>query len=127
MTHIEKMAQSLYESGASENFYRFRFQHPDKSALDAERELAQAAFDALIDAVPDLMWNYENGMGLVNTNHGWYSVIESDNFFAEYDPHYIGKPVTVTSWEGCDNAKAAMEDANAHNRAQARAIWGTQK
>jgi len=100
---------------------------------------AQAAFDALMDAVPDLVWELERGCEYVEkavTQFGTFFIVDDTDDFTGYfvdlvthkDAKWFGS-VTATSIEvvSCvkdDSIKPLKAIANAYHRELVSEIWG---
>ena len=103
MGHIDKIADSIKDTSGTRMPYKAK---------------AQAAFNALIDAVPDLVWTETaHGSHEAIGIRGGYSIIDRGlNDFCLYGP---GKFEIIGGADFDDLVKAA----NKHHRAQVRAIW----
>lgn len=114
MNHIEKMAEVIYDNTSW-------------GSKDIDCDItAQAAFDALMDAVPDLVWGglksgpyeIEDAMTTPVTDfYLWFGDIGSGEWLDIDATSAVDEELVIRK------AKAA---ANTHHRKQVRKIWETE-
>lgn len=115
--HIEKMAMAIYLKSC------------DEDGDDIAK--AQAAFDALMDAVPDLVWGEKSSISPEpNTTDrgGWYICAHRNGRSYRYNYSKNTYSTSELYCNGCHisncyDENEAINVANTHNREQVRAMW----
>ena len=128
--HIEKMAAAMWQEEArractnsvAERRTTKAFAVEDDALRNKWVSAAQASFDALIDAVPDLVWEIGScdhlfsGVYEITTEGGALYIYGIEHGCrTEPNPYQV-----FAEGHTFDGAKTA---ANAHNREQVRKIW----
>ena len=145
MDHIEKMAMAVAwlekcpddEDGYATKEEYWEDVHP-YAKLDMIRA-AQAAFDALMDAVPDLEWEDGKPDGYIKkaiTKFGTYFIHDAEDDFsdpsldlvthkdAEWFDFVTAKTIEISANTHGDTADSLEKLANAHHRKLVSEIWG---
>ena len=104
MKHIEAMAQAMNMQSALDEF-------------DLTKQ-AQAAYDALMDSVPDLVWEDNTGESEAYFLGIEYIVAPGDDGFG-WDSRELDSYA-----DGFDSLEAAKAAANTHHKAEVAKIWG---
>lgn len=105
MKHIDEMNQAI------------------QKAFMLNEHLGEAAFDALMDAVPDLVWHdavddpgYKYAYGIDDLHYGVREVSGRGIYFIHGD---------VVMSHPQDTDQESIDAVNAHHREQVRKIWTT--
>ena len=101
-------------------------------------EMATVAFDAMIDAVPNLVWDIETNCEYIKkatTSFGTYFICDDRDDFtglymdfvthknAQWFSHVTAHSIELASGVHEDTTDTLEAAANKHHRAQVRAIW----
>ena len=128
MDHIEKMAAKLWRSealrvngtaGTAMRRTPEAFLNESQSTQDKWNGIAQAAFNALMDAVPDLV--FDKSSGTARDVSGNWLIVRDVSYGQEGYRVYLN-----SSWESenCGTYEIAVRVANAHYRKLVSEIWG---
>ena len=122
MNHIDKMSDGIWDA-FDEGSFSYNFM-----AQDAIDVAATHAFNALMDAVPDLVWG-ESSLPYVLSQSQGYEIhakpARSRDHISPYDVALFFKGGRLSSWSTArDHLVAELKaDANTHHREQVRKIW----
>ena len=133
MEHIEKMARQIAFAGrlrhdVSEDAAEF-WQYTEGLGRDVATKQAQAAFDALIKAVPDLVWvQVDDYCSIAKTKLGNYGIQVVDAEDTQcFDLWLAGEDLDDFADHTFGTEAAAKAHANLTRRAKIRAIWETKE